>query len=120
MKKDPEAKLPSKASFKELIEMVTAGAITSRGAKDILAVIVKDLEIRPKDIAEKEGLLQDNNEDSLKPVIEQVIAENEKIAADYKAGKEAALQALLGMVMKATKGSANPTLATQLLKDLLK
>lgn len=119
LKKDPEAHLPKQEHFIELIAMVVNGEVTSRGAKDILAVIVKNLEARPQEIAKKEGLLQENNEDALKPIIAQVIAENEKIAADYKAGKEAALQALLGMIMKATKGSANPTLATKLLKELL-
>lgn len=118
IKKDADAHMPALASFKELIAMVVAGEITSRGAKDILAVIVKT-DKSPKAIAEAEGLLQENSEDALKPIIAQVIAENEKIAADYKAGKEAALQALLGMTMKATKGSANPGLTMKLLKELL-
>jgi len=120
MKKDADAALPKKDQFIELIAMVSNGEVTSRGAKDILAVILKDQAASPKQIAEKEGLLQQNSEDSLKPIIEQVIAENEKTAADYKAGKEVALQALLGMVMKATKGSANPAMTTNLLKALLK
>lgn len=118
MKKDAEAKLPKKEHFVELIAMAAGGEVTSRGAKDILAVIVKE-DRSPKMIATEGGLLQENNEDALKPILMQVIAENEKSAADYKAGKEAALQALLGMAMKATKGSANPALAMKLLKELL-
>lgn len=118
LKKDADAKLPSKEHFIELISMIVGGEITSRGAKDILAVIVKE-DNSPRAIAEKEGLLQQNNEDDLKPIILQVIADNTKIAEDYKNGKEAALQALLGMTMKATKGSANPALATKLLKELI-
>jgi len=120
MKKDAEAGLPKKEYFIELITMVTNGEVTSRGAKDILAAIMKSQDLTPKNIAEKEGLLQQNNEDDLKPMIQQVIDENEKIVTDYKAGKEVALQALLGMVMKATKGSANPAVAMKLLIDLLK
>lgn len=119
LKKDLGAKLPNQEHFRELIEMVMAGEITSRGAKDILAVIVKDLEVGPKDIAEKEGLLQQNNEDDLKPIVAQVIAENAAMVAQYKEGKEAVLQALVGMVMKATKGSANPAIATKLLKKMM-
>lgn len=118
MKKDPIAKLPQVVHFKELIGMVTAGEITSRGAKDILASIAIE-STPPMDIAKAKGLLQENNEEALKPVIEKVIAENEKIVADYKAGKEAALQGLVGIVMKETKGSANPAMTLQLLKDMI-
>ncbi|HEY0980011.1 MAG TPA: Asp-tRNA(Asn)/Glu-tRNA(Gln) amidotransferase subunit GatB [Candidatus Paceibacterota bacterium] len=104
----------------EIVNMVAGNELTSRGAKDIFAAIAAGTAIASvKDYATEHGLLQQNNADSLKPIIETVIAENQKIAEDYKAGKEAALQALLGMTMKATKGSANPGLATQLLKDLL-
>jgi aspartyl-tRNA(Asn)/glutamyl-tRNA(Gln) amidotransferase subunit B len=118
MKKDAEAKLPQKEYFIELISMVTDGEVTSRGAKDILAVIVKE-DRSPKAIAEAEGLLQQNNEDDLKPIIAQVIAENAGMVAQYKEGKESVLQALVGMVMKATKGSANPGVTTKLLKELM-
>jgi len=119
MKKDAEAKLPNKDHFIELIVMVTDGQVTSRGAKDILAVIVKNLEISPKAIAEKEGLLQQNDEGSLKPIIEQVIKENATMVTQYKEGKEAVLQALVGMVMKITKGSANPAVTAKLLKEIM-
>lgn len=119
MKKDPEAKLPSKSHFVELMSMVTDGEVTSRGAKDILAVIVKNGEVGPRSIAEKEGLLQQNDEGSLKPVIEQVIAENPAMVAQYKEGKESVLQALVGTVMKITKGSANPAVTAKLLKEMM-
>ncbi|MEO5645963.1 MAG: Asp-tRNA(Asn)/Glu-tRNA(Gln) amidotransferase subunit GatB [Candidatus Paceibacterota bacterium] len=119
MKKDPEAVLPKGEHFAELISMITAGEITSRGAKDILIVITKDTDASPKAIAEKEGLLQQNNEDDLKPLIAQVITDNQAMVIQYKEGKEAVMQALVGMVMKATKGSANPAVATKLLKELM-
>jgi aspartyl-tRNA(Asn)/glutamyl-tRNA(Gln) amidotransferase subunit B len=119
MKKDAEAKLPTKEHFIELIGMVTNGEVTSRGAKDILAVIVKDTDANPKAIAEKEGLLQQNNEDDLKPAIAQVLADNQAMVVQYKEGKEAVLQALVGMVMKATKGSANPGVTAKLLKEMM-
>jgi len=119
MKKDSEAKLPNGGHFIELISMVTAGEITSRGAKDILAVIVKNSDTAPKAIAEKEGLLQQNNEDDLKPIVAQVLADNAAMVAQYKEGKEAVLQALVGMIMKATKGSANPAVSAKLLKEMM-
>lgn len=118
MKKDADAKLPSVAHFAELISMAHAGEITSRGAKDILAMIAKE-DASPKAIAENEGLLQQNNEDDLKPIIAQVIADNAAMVTQYKEGKEAVLQALVGMVMKATKGSANPGLSAKILKEMM-
>jgi aspartyl-tRNA(Asn)/glutamyl-tRNA(Gln) amidotransferase subunit B len=119
LKKDSEAQLPTVDHFKELIMMVIAGDITSRGAKDILVIIAKDREAGPSIIAQREGLLQQNNEDELKPIVATVIAGNANMVVQYKDGKEAVLQALVGMVMKATKGSANPTVAATLLKDMM-
>ncbi|MBY0328591.1 Asp-tRNA(Asn)/Glu-tRNA(Gln) amidotransferase subunit GatB [Patescibacteria group bacterium] len=105
----------------QIIEMVAGGDLTSRAAKDIyLAIAGGESVTSAKEYATTHGLLQQNNADSLKPIIEQVLSENQKIADDFKGGKEVALQALLGMVMKATKGSANPGLATEIIKDLLK
>jgi aspartyl-tRNA(Asn)/glutamyl-tRNA(Gln) amidotransferase subunit B len=118
MKKDTAAKLPNKDHFIELISMLSNGEVTSRGAKDILAVIVKE-DISPKAIAEKEGLLQQNSEDDLKPIIAQVITDNASMVTQYKEGKEAVLQALVGMVMKMTKGSANPSVTAKLLKEMM-
>lgn len=104
----------------EVVSMVANGELTSRGAKDIYLSIASGTPISSvKEYAQAQGLLQQNDIESLRPIVATVIEENEKIVADYKAGKAPALQALLGMVMKATKGSANPTLTTELLKDLL-
>ncbi|MDB5188417.1 MAG: gatB [Candidatus Nomurabacteria bacterium] len=119
LKKDLEAELPSQEHFRQLMDMVMSGKVTSRGAKDILAVIVKNQEVGPSAIAEKEGLLQQNNEDDLKPIVAQVIADNGAMITQYKEGKEAVLQALVGMVMKQTKGSANPAVTAKLLKEMM-
>ena len=57
--------------------------------------------------------------DSLTPEadIEKIIADNQKVVADYKAGKEASLQFLIGQGMKATKGSANPEMLKKLIVE---
>lgn len=117
-KTKPELAPPSVESFTALMKMVVEGELTSRGAKDLLGIIAT-VGGDPRKIAEEKGMLQEHNEDVLKPLIEQVIKENEKIAADYKAGKEAALQALVGQIMKASKGSANPAVAAKLLKEMM-
>jgi aspartyl-tRNA(Asn)/glutamyl-tRNA(Gln) amidotransferase subunit B len=118
MKKDASLTFPKAEYFAELIGMVSEGVVTSRGAKDILVMIFKEHKA-PSALAKEHGLLQENNEEALLPIIETVIAEHEKIALDYTGGKETALQALVGMVMKASKGSANPALAAKLLKEKL-
>ena len=118
-KKTGTTLFPEVTNFKELIEMVTANEITSRGAKDILLSLMTEKDMPPKAIAEAKGLLQQNNADDLKPIISEIIKANEKIVADYKAGKEAALQGLVGQVMKATKGAANPALTLQLLREMI-
>ncbi len=118
MKKEPSLVFPKPALFAELIEMVVEGGVTSRGAKDILALLMKE-DTSPRALAKEHGLLQENNEESLKALVSEVIAENEKIVSDYKAGKEAALQGLVGQVMKKSKGSANPGIALKLLKEMV-
>jgi aspartyl-tRNA(Asn)/glutamyl-tRNA(Gln) amidotransferase subunit B len=59
-------------------------------------------------IALKHGFIQKNDEGELKEIVEKIVAENPKVVEDFKAGKAAALQFLIGQGMKATKGSANP------------
>lgn len=101
--------------FRGLVELVVAGEINSRVAKDLLPEVVFD-GIDPKQTAEERGLLQQSNADDLIPLIQQILAEHASVATEYKAGKEAALQFLVGQGMKATKGSANPGMLAELLQ----
>lgn len=117
-KSNPEAGLPSPENFAELIDMITRGDISSRTAKDILAMIVIKDE-SPMKIAEDKDLIQKNDEGSLKEIVQKVIDANPEIITIYKGGKENALMSLVGQVMKASNGSANPALVQKLLKELL-
>lgn len=114
IKKEPTLVFPKPAFFSELVEMVASAQLTSRGAKDILAMIMR-ADISPKKLAQQQGLLQENDEGAIRAVVENVIAENQKIVSDFAEGKTAALQALVGMVMKKTNGTANPQIAAKLL-----
>ncbi len=105
-------------NFGKAIDMIGDGVVTSTAGKTIIATLIEHGG-DPESIAKEKGLLQQNNADDLKPIIEQVIKDNEKIVADYKFGKEAALQGLVGQVMKATKGAANPALTLQILKEMI-
>jgi aspartyl-tRNA(Asn)/glutamyl-tRNA(Gln) amidotransferase subunit B len=109
----------SASVFAELIDMAASGGISSRGAKDLLPILLKEKCESPRALAEKHGLLQKSGAADLAPAIEKVIADNAKVVAEYKAGKTASLQFLIGQVMKATKGAANPEVAGKLLVEKL-
>jgi aspartyl-tRNA(Asn)/glutamyl-tRNA(Gln) amidotransferase subunit B len=117
-KVNSEARLPVVNNFVELINMVSDSKISSRGAKDILAMIVLNDE-SPMKIAEERGLIQNHDEGALKEIVQKIIDANPTVVATYKGGKENALMSLVGQVMKESKGSANPALVQKLLKELL-
>lgn len=105
--------------FVKLVLMLQKGEIGSRVAKDLLPQVLFDLK-DPEAVAKELGLLQLSSSDDLKAVIDTVISNNEKVVADYRAGKEASVQYLVGQAMKETKGSANPAVLLTLFKEALK
>ncbi len=115
---EPEHMRLKAEDFGEFIMMVHAGKISSRAAKDVLALMVKTGD-DPTALVGAEGLEQVSDETALEEVVGQVVAANPKPVEDYRAGKTEALQALVGLVMKETKGRANPTVAARLLEELL-
>lgn len=100
--------------FVELMRMVEAKELSSRGAKDILLVMLENGG-SPRAIAEKENLLQVSDEGALVEAIKTVLEENPGVVAEYRSGKEASLQYLVGQTMKATRGAGNPALIKELL-----
>ncbi len=114
-----EAKLPSPENFAELIKLVSENKISSRAAKDILAMIVINDE-SPLKIATEKNMLQSSDEGAIKEIVAKIISENPEVVASYKAGKENAIMSLVGKVIKESKGSANPQMVIELLKSLLK
>jgi aspartyl-tRNA(Asn)/glutamyl-tRNA(Gln) amidotransferase subunit B len=105
--KDATAQLPTAEAFAELISMIDAGDLSSRGAKDTLAILVREGGM-PRAIAEREGLIQKDDPAALAAMVAQIVTDNATVAAEFKAGKEASLQFLVGQGMKLSKGSANP------------
>jgi len=105
-------------NFADLIKMVAEAKISSRGAKDILKIMFEQGG-KPLEIAEKNDLLQKSDLGELQKVAEKIVADNPKVVADYRAGKEAALMSLVGQGMKVTKGSANPQLLKEAFLKLL-
>ncbi|MEK7173842.1 MAG: Asp-tRNA(Asn)/Glu-tRNA(Gln) amidotransferase subunit GatB [Patescibacteria group bacterium] len=103
----------------ELVKMIYKNEVSSRAAKDVLQRMFADGS-DPSQIVEEGGLKQVSDAGALEAVVKKIVEENPKPTADYKAGKQAALQVLVGKVMQETKGSANPEVTRDLLTRILK
>lgn len=101
--------------FVALIDMVVADEITSRVAKDIMKEVALD-GADPRKIAEERGLLQNNSSEALMEIVDSVVTANPSVVDEFKGGKEASLQFLVGQGMKLSKGSANPKSLADLLR----
>ena len=96
-----------------------SGKISSKIAQDVFAEMFATGET-PAEIVEKKGLAQVSDTGAIEKFCDQAIAANPGPAADFKAGKAAALNFLKGQVMKLSKGKANPALAGEILERKLK
>ncbi|MDP2951107.1 MAG: Asp-tRNA(Asn)/Glu-tRNA(Gln) amidotransferase subunit GatB, partial [bacterium] len=106
-------------NFAELISLIASGEVSSKMAKELLLEMF-ETGADPSQIVESKGLKQIGNEGEIEKMALEVIKENQQPANDYKAGKQASLQFLVGCLMAKSKGKANPQLAIELLKKLLK
>lgn len=106
-------------NFAEFITLIYQNKINSSAAQAILAEMFKTGR-DPSQIMEEKNLGQIDDESELESIIDAVIEANPKQVEQFKAGKEAVLQFLVGQVMKETKGKANPKQAGDLLKKKLK
>jgi aspartyl-tRNA(Asn)/glutamyl-tRNA(Gln) amidotransferase subunit B len=106
-------------SILELVSLTDSGKISSKIAQDVFAEMFATGE-RPEAIVEKKGLSQVSDSGALEQFCREAIAANPGPAADYRAGKTAALNFLKGQVMKLSKGKANPAGVGEILERLLK
>lgn len=95
------------SAFAKLIRLVVAGELSSRGAKDTLALLVEKGG-DPEELAKEHGLIQVHDAAALGRVVDAVLAAEEKAVLEYKGGKEATLQYLVGKAMKESRGAGNP------------
>jgi aspartyl-tRNA(Asn)/glutamyl-tRNA(Gln) amidotransferase subunit B len=109
---------PSPGAVRELIGLIERGAISRTAAKEVFAEMVASGDDAAS-IVERRGLAQQNDEAMLGQYIEQAIAANPKAVADYRSGKHAALNAIVGGVMKASKGTANIQVVREMLQQRL-
>ncbi len=109
MKSKMSGAIPSAKSFRTLIEMVMSNKLSSHGAKSTLAILYSRSEgDSPVEIARKHNLIQVHDSRMLGTVVDTVLAQEGKAVLEYKSGKQAALQHLVGKAMRESRGAGNP------------
>jgi aspartyl-tRNA(Asn)/glutamyl-tRNA(Gln) amidotransferase subunit B len=103
-------------SLADLIGMVEEGSVSNSAAKEILDGVLAG-EGLPRDIAEQRDLLQVSDAASLDAVVESVLADNPGAVEEFRRGEEKVVGYLVGQVMKASQGKADPRLVNQLLRE---
>ena len=106
-------------NFGEILITVAEDKISALAAKDVLAEMFQTGD-DPSDIIERLGLWQLSDTNDLEDIASHIIAENPKAVEDYKKGKDASLQFLVGQVMKESRGKANPKIVRGIMEKLLK
>ena len=107
------------ASFAKLMRMLSSRTLSSRGAKDTLLIMVEKGG-DPETIAKEHGLVQVHDSAILTTAVDSVLEKEEKAVKEYKNGKEAALQYLIGRAMKESGGAGNPESLRKIIVDKLK
>jgi aspartyl-tRNA(Asn)/glutamyl-tRNA(Gln) amidotransferase subunit B len=101
-----------------LLKRIADGTLSGKMAKEVFDAMWAG-EGSADAIIEKRGLRQISDAGALEQLVDEVLAENSKQVQDYRAGKEKAFNALVGQVMKATKGKANPGQVNEILRRKL-
>ncbi len=101
-----------------MLKLQEQGVISGKIAKTVFEAMFNTGQ-DPQQIVEEKGLTQISNEGELVAMVEEIIGKNPKVVEDYRSGKGKAIGFLVGQVMKASKGKANPDLVNKLLKEKL-
>jgi aspartyl-tRNA(Asn)/glutamyl-tRNA(Gln) amidotransferase subunit B len=101
-----------------ILRRLADGTISGRGARQVFDAMWKHGG-GADEIIEREGLRQVSDAGAIEKVVDEVLAANARQVADYRAGKDKAFNSLVGQVMKATQGKANPAQVNELLKRKL-
>jgi aspartyl-tRNA(Asn)/glutamyl-tRNA(Gln) amidotransferase subunit B len=116
---DIEAVAMAPATLAALIRRVADGTVSHNGARQVFEELWSSAGADVDAVIEAKGLKQMNDTGALEAIVDAVMAASEKSVAEYRAGKDKAFNALVGQVMKASKGKANPTQAAELLRKRL-
>jgi aspartyl-tRNA(Asn)/glutamyl-tRNA(Gln) amidotransferase subunit B len=109
------------AALAALIQLVEDGKVSfSIASSRIFPELLLQPETSPLDIATRLNLLQDNDADSISPIIDEVLAKYPDKVAEFRSGKKGLMGLFVGEVMKLSKGKADPKVTNQLLAEKLK
>jgi len=109
----------SPENFAEFVTLIQQKDISSSAAQKVLQEMFQT-GIDPSHIVEDKKLRQVSDEKELTKIVDQVIKKNPQPVKDYQSGKENALQFLIGQVMAASQGQANPEMVGEILKQKIK
>jgi len=102
-----------------LVALVDEGKVSGTAAKEVLEAMFQT-GAEPAGIVEERGLATIEDEGAVKEAVERVLASNEKIVAEIRSGKAAAVNALVGLVMRETRGRASAPRVRELIESSLK
>lgn len=108
-----------RSGFIELLAAVDDGTVSLKVAREVVFPEWFETHKRPRAIVAEKGLGQISDRSALEAAVEEAIRANEKSVSDYLAGKENALMFLVGQVMRASKGKANPNLVNEMIREKL-
>ncbi|MCL2389965.1 MAG: Asp-tRNA(Asn)/Glu-tRNA(Gln) amidotransferase subunit GatB [Endomicrobia bacterium] len=109
----------SSENLSKLIGLILSGAISGKIAKTVFEEMYEK-SADPETVVKEKGLAQISDESAIVKMCEEAIAESPKAVEEFKAGKERAIGAIVGLVMKKSKGQANPQLVNKILAEKLK
>ncbi|MDQ1281891.1 MAG: aspartyl-tRNA(Asn)/glutamyl-tRNA(Gln) amidotransferase subunit [Patescibacteria group bacterium] len=120
-----------KEDFEQIVKMLYEAELSSRGAKDLITFMMTDLpydtmlemsenDMDAREIAEMKGLIQKNDKEALVEIVENVIANNLKQWEELQNGNDKLIMFFVGQAMKEAKGSGNPQLFTEIIKEKVK
>ncbi|MDK2970857.1 MAG: aspartyl-tRNA(Asn)/glutamyl-tRNA(Gln) amidotransferase subunit [Candidatus Sumerlaeota bacterium] len=105
------------AALAELVRMIDDGSITGKIAKTVFPEMVASGK-SPSAIVEEKGL-KPLDDSALEPIVRKVMADNPKMVEDVRGGKKKAIGGLMGQIMRATQGKANPAVVTPMIERLI-
>lgn len=109
----------SPAQLAALVGRIADGTISNNAGKKVFDALWNEAGSAVDAIIEAQGLKQMNDSGALEAIVDEVLAANPKSVEEFRAGKEKALNALVGQVMKASRGKANPTQVNEVLRNKL-
>ena len=108
----------NKERLLELIKLIENNKLSSKNLKEILDTILES-NYKIEDIMKEKGIQNITDDNKIIEIVKKIINENEESVTDYKNGHDRAIKFLMGQIMKETKGTINPKIAMEILKEEL-